>query len=557
MSLCGALLPSEQRTDSESIPPPLQTPEAAFLPSEVLSLRKLPLAGLYEVEDSALRRSAKALLLRFLEQLCVRLRPWTESEREWLWGLARDLVGNDARWLAQFFRQVNWDCRDEAKVCVELLERHHEALPGREALQILGGLGRSAEQAALTLGERRLGLAAKYAAQRLQELSCAELCCCLELLLDAGHELGSAGATGGRRAIFGALLETARGKTPAAAGLCNELFWALEARVGHAGEEDWASVALQELLQHISSERELGLLRQHTWVRQMERGNYESCKVDPWGESRKFPLAVWPPYRSCLGVEGLPRKTDSKSAPVIVRCRFHDEATTSPAPNPRGPISAIRPSSKEVSERRKSSGVLLKRDVGMHREQQVGQTLRLLEVLIWEDPELQTLLRKSGLVFEDVRATYTIVMTGHGTAMLEYIDGARTLREVRSGGDSSASALGTRLLFSPGERGTLFTFLRQHNNKQDLPKALARLAFTAAVSAVLSFVAGLGDRHHENFMVTVDGRLVHVDFGYALGREPLDSVLIHIAVQGGRPATTIQYEELYEAPVPMLGYSWV
>ena len=34
-------------------------------------------------------------------------------------------------------------------------------------------------------------------------------------------------------------------------------------------------------------------------------------------------------------------------------------------------------------------------------------------------------------------------------------------------------------------------------------------------------------------MVTVDGRLVHVDFGYALGKEPLDSMLIHLAVQGG------------------------
>ena len=39
----------------------------------------------------------------------------------------------------------------------------------------------------------------------------------------------------------------------------------------------------------------------------------------------------------------------------------------------------------------------------------------------------------------------------------------------------------------------------------------------------------------ENFMVTVDGRLVHVDFGYALGKEPLDSVLIHFAVQGFQP----------------------
>ena len=36
----------------------------------------------------------------------------------------------------------------------------------------------------------------------------------------------------------------------------------------------------------------------------------------------------------------------------------------------------------------------------------------------------------------------------------------------------------------------------------------------------------------ENFMVTVDGRLVHVDFGWALGKEPLDAMLIHFAVQG-------------------------
>ena len=33
-------------------------------------------------------------------------------------------------------------------------------------------------------------------------------------------------------------------------------------------------------------------------------------------------------------------------------------------------------------------------------------------------------------------------------------------------------------------------------------------------------------------MVTVDGRLVHVDFGWALGKEPLDAMLIHFAVQG-------------------------
>jgi len=95
-------------------------------------------------------------------------------------------------------------------------------------------------------------------------------------------------------------------------------------------------------------------------------------------------------------------------------------------------------------------------------------------------------------------------------------------------------------------------FLRQNNVSRELPCALFRLACTSAISAVLSFVAGLGDRHHENFMITADGRLLHVDYGYALGREPLDSVLLHYAVQGGRPVATLQYEELCEALGPDL-----
>jgi hypothetical protein len=98
----------------------------------------------------------------------------------------------------------------------------------------------------------------------------------------------------------------------------------------------------------------------------------------------------------------------------------------------------------------------------------------------------------------------------------------------------------------------VFEFLKKSNSKQELDRAKLRLAFTAALSAVLSFVAGLGDRHNENFMVTGSGRLLHVDYGYALGREPLDAMFIHYAVQGGRPAMTLQYDELYQALGPDL-----
>jgi len=170
-------------------------------------------------------------------------------------------------------------------------------------------------------------------------------------------------------------------------------------------------------------------------------------------------------------------------------------------------------------------------------EQQVSRTLRLLEKLIWQEESLQQLLSREGLVPEDVRATYAITMTGPGNALVEFVENATTLKEVRN-------TEGTRV---SGARGALLTFLRRHNPKNTISEALVRLACTAAISAVLSFVTGLGDRHHENFMVTTEGRMLHVDYGYSLGREPLDAVLIHLAVQGTRPVTTVQYEEILES----------
>eukprot|EP00913_Durusdinium_trenchii_P017353 g16319.t1 len=437
------------------------------------------------------RSAARALLLRLLEQLRHGSRNWSEAEKEWVWSLAPELVEQDVGWLTQLFR---W-----------------------EALQILSLLGRSAGPACKLLGaggERKVGLAAVHAAEALKALNPTEITCCLELLLDTAQEFANSDCQGGCRAVLSALRHQTAQESMAARAFRNEYFWALETRVQALAHYRQRGIDPWPL------EAELGLLRQHAWVRHMERGDYECCKHEPaWGEDRSFPLAVWPPYRTCAGLETAPRKAESKSAPLIVRCRYRDEPS-------RGRLELIRKTKSgkvKLPERRKTSGVLLKKDPDMHKEQQ--------------DPKLQELLNSEGLSFEDVRATYIIAMTGPNTAMLEFIDGARTLKYI----------------LKSKEKGTLKTFLRLNNNRDDFAKSLARLAFTSAISAVLSFVAGLGDRHHENFMVTVDGRLapcrmtVHVDFGYALGKEPLDSMLIHFAVQGGRPATTIQYDELIEA----------
>ena len=107
----------------------------------------------------------------------------------------------------------------------------------------------------------------------------------------------------------------------------------------------------------------------------------------------------------------------------------------------------------------------------------------------------------------DLRLTpYRVVATSAAAGLVEFVPAtplADVLREDR----------------------TIRRFLQTHNpdsrsvsRVQDA--ALDNFVRSCAGYCVMTYVLGVGDRHLDNLLLTRDGRLFHIDFGYMFGRDP-------------------------------------
>ena len=67
---------------------------------------------------------------------------------------------------------------------------------------------------------------------------------------------------------------------------------------------------------------------------------------------------------------------------------------------------------------------------------------------------------------------------------------------------------------------SLLEFICDHNDGVSVAQIRRRLMESIAFSGAISWFFGFGDRHLDNLMITTQGSLFHIDFGFCFGREP-------------------------------------
>lgn len=132
--------------------------------------------------------------------------------------------------------------------------------------------------------------------------------------------------------------------------------------------------------------------------------------------------------------------------------------------------------------------IMYKYNDDIRQDQLIVQLIRLMDDLLQRDG-LQLYL-----------TPYRVIATGPNEGLVEIVPQVTTFFSVQR---------------------DVLKYLRVYNSTAELLRqAMDRYTRSFAGYCVITFVLGIGDRHLENILITQDGRLLHIDFGYVLGNDP-------------------------------------
>lgn len=140
---------------------------------------------------------------------------------------------------------------------------------------------------------------------------------------------------------------------------------------------------------------------------------------------------------------------------------------------------------------------------------QQSHRLGLITLLIKEEPVLKDLCVINCLSAIDILSNFDFpIITYHvqpltlTSGMIVVVSNATTLFEI-----------------SNKKRISIQNYLLEKNKHVNVEALRLKFVKSAAVTCVLSHVIGVGDRHLDNLMVTDDGALFNIDFGYIFRQE--------------------------------------
>lgn len=207
--------------------------------------------------------------------------------------------------------------------------------------------------------------------------------------------------------------------------------------------------------------------------------------------------------------EGIPLPVDPSVS--LVRVLANQSFVLKSAMNPGVLTCEVRPSGMP-------SGELTLKKIMIKEGDDLRQDQLVLQLIVLMD----SILKKYGL---DLCLTpYQVIALSNNDGIIEFVPDASNLSTVLKDHNSDIQqffrAHHPRQTIA-GESAELQTgAYGPHNSYGIEPKVLDNFVRSSAGYCVITYILGIGDRHLDNLMVTRDGRLFHIDFGFILGKDP-------------------------------------
>jgi hypothetical protein len=129
----------------------------------------------------------------------------------------------------------------------------------------------------------------------------------------------------------------------------------------------------------------------------------------------------------------------------------------------------------------------------IRKDQIIMNIINLMELIVNKEEDLSLNL-----------VTYNILPTDKQSGLIEIIDDSQTIYYIQEKIKSS-----------------ILNYILEHNSGLTVKEVREKFIKSTAAYCVVTYLLGVGDRHLDNIMVSKDGRLFHIDFGYILGKDPV------------------------------------